>query len=261
MATTNQYKPLSTVSFKEGFSKAGIQSGLSSIKAALPSAVAVATLPVAASSGILKTAAPSIAAVGKSAISSVGKFIQSNPIKSAVGGLIGIGAVKENPKLLTETPTKISTGLVNVGSNIGQFSKTPSVESALNVYKQNPFIAGGLTAAGLGISAAAVAPLISSASQTSAIREQTAAILGSTGKIDQLKNNIPTSSMVGSGSSEISSTQTPSLSASYPEPTTQLVSYADKKSVSTTRKKIKRKNINTSPITIRNNILIANKNG
>jgi len=230
-------------------------------KAVGQGAIAVSA-PIVATSGAVSTlsraAAPIVAQTAKSAGTSVLNFIKANPIKSAVGGLIGFGAVRENPKLITEIPSKTSSGLVNVGANIGKFTEEPSVSSALDIYKQNPFIAGGLTAAGLGLSAAAIAPTISSISQTQAIREQTAAITSAT-------SGLTSGSDLGSGLINDKAITTlpyvPPLAASstYPDPNTQLTSYTNREPT-TYKKRKKSKTINRSAINIRNNILIANRN-
>jgi len=57
------------------------------------------------------------------------------------GTLVAGGAVASNPDILSKA-SNVPSGLVNVGSNIGQFSKEPTVENALNIIKENPVLVG-----------------------------------------------------------------------------------------------------------------------
>jgi len=241
-------------------------SGISNLKGAVAPTIATITAPVALGSGIIssttKAASPIVSSVSKNVASSITKTIAANPIKSAVVGLVGFGAVKENPKLISEVPSKTATGLVSIGENIGQLSKNPSVSGVLDIYKDNPVLATGITALAVGTTGKIVAPLVSSYLQTSSIRDLT----------EEISNKVPEPSIL-SGVTPPSDTQKSNLisnqldvpqelakaSPSYPEPNTQLVSYSDKK-LSTYKRK-QTKTLNKSPTIIRNTILIANKNG
>ena len=109
------------------------------------------------------------AKAGFSALSTRGKVLTVGaaiPVTSfLVSNPSAIGSIAETPR-----------GLSNLGSNIAEFVKEPSIEKAKNIFKENPVIAGTIAgAAAVGVGAGAVA-IGSNILNTAATKENTAAI-------------------------------------------------------------------------------------
>ena len=101
---------------------------------------------------------------------------------STGGKVIAVGAAIPVTSFLVSNPSAVGNiaeaprGLSNIGSNIGEFVKEPTIENAKDIFKENPLIAGGIAgAAALGIGAGAVA-IGSNLLNTAATRANTAAI-------------------------------------------------------------------------------------
>jgi len=208
-------------------------------------------------------AATAVSNVGKLAISKAGSLlgagskavaksatsqIAASPIKSTLiagtVGVAGVSAIKANPKIVTEGIPKGVSGISQVGTNIGKFTKDPSADSAKKIFSDNPIIVGGLLAGGAIAAGKGISSLAASAANTAAIREQT----------DTLKNQIP-NSPVGEYISGMP--VSPQQAANLPSEVTTK-SYGNSNGV--TKSKAKRKPLYKSPITVRNNINIFNKN-
>lgn len=188
---------------------------------------------------------------GFTALSSGGK------VAAVVGGVAGVGAVASNPKLLSkagEIPTKITS----LGSDVGTATLNPTKENLLAIYKNQPIIAGGLTAAGLGLIGKGLVGAGASVSNTLAIKEQTEAYKDYTAGLEQAAAGLNPQN--NQSPLYYSAGDPVAASRSYPEAATGLVSYSDKPPVVARMKKRKSKTIYRSPINIRNNILIANRN-
>jgi len=230
-------------------------SGLQNLSAGLKTAaVAVPLTKAAEIPGLAAKAVVAAKGVAASVGSSIGNYVKSNPIKSIAGGAVVTGAVVANPKIATSAPSKTIEGLYNTGYNIGQFTKNPTTDSFGKIYADNPIIAGGLTAAGLYTVGKGAGAIGASLLNTGAIKEQT----------DALKSSTPTNMLMPAGTTTPQSTSTsvPALAA-YPSPETGLTSYQIKSDNAVKKYKPRKKtqNLNTRPINIRNNIMIANKNG
>jgi len=108
------------------------------------------------------------AKAGFSALSTGGK------IAVGIAAPIAGAAVISNPNLLVKAGN--TSALSNVGANIGEFSKNPSLQTASQTFKENPIIIGGLAAAGGIILGKGITSAATSLANTAAIREQTATI-------------------------------------------------------------------------------------
>jgi len=105
------------------------------------------------------------------------KYTLTNPlavVKGAgvtLGATAGVSALVSSPKL-REKVLGIPEGAINVGTNIGSFAETPTLENGLRIVKENP----GLSAVALGallLSLGYTASLIASIMNTKAIKENT----------------------------------------------------------------------------------------
>jgi len=110
--------------------------------------------------------APEIPAVITGA-QTIAKTIYNYPkttVATAIGSLIGYGAIKENPqealKVATETPSKVTSGLVNQGSNLIKFGEEPSFSNAFAVAKENPYLTAGETLGGIYLLKSAIYPAL-----------------------------------------------------------------------------------------------------
>lgn len=96
-------------------------------------------------------------------------------------------AVINKPSLLVDTPSAV----LNFQENVGELIAQPSIEKAKDIIKENPITSAVAGAAVLGAGALAIAPVISSISQTSAIKEQTEAIKEATAQLPAESNAKP----------------------------------------------------------------------
>lgn len=119
------------------------------------------------------------AATGKALIPTTTK----GKIITAVAAPVVIGAVAKQPAQAAKALISAPSALANVGGNVANLASNPSLENLGNLYKENPVIVGGATAAVALLTAKGLFPAIATAKQTQAIQEQTAAIEAATGQI------------------------------------------------------------------------------
>lgn len=119
---------------------------------ALGGAVAIGT------KGVVKAAASLIPSTTK------GKII------AAVVAPVAISAVAQNPKIVTSTVPEVVPALTAFGSDIGKFSKDPSLENAKKIVTENPIVAGGLLLVG-GAAAIPAAAALTNAYENIQTRE------------------------------------------------------------------------------------------
>jgi hypothetical protein len=114
----------------------------------------VATIPA-----VISGVGASLAATGSSVAKTVTSAVAKNPLISAGVGLVGYGAVKNDPigtgKAVLSGTNKLGAGLINVGSNSQQFIANPSLDTGKKILTDNPLIVGGtaLVLAGGAVSA------------------------------------------------------------------------------------------------------------
>jgi len=227
-------------------------SGLQNLGAGLKSAVAVTGISTASKvPAVTSAVSKGVTTTAKAIGGSVSTFVKANPIKSSVGALIGAGVVAGNPRGTTKAIAQTPNALFNVGKNVGEFTAEPTWQKAQAIYKENPIIAGGLTAGGLYVAGKGISSGITSLINTSAIREQTETIKTQTPQI-----MVPS---IGTTTPQSISDNVPAM-ASYPAESTG-VGYLTEKPQKKYVARKKTQNLNTRPIHIRNNIMIANKNG
>ena len=172
-----------------GSGNSPISTGQSLINA-IPSAVAATLAIPAAASGLLSTAIPTIESAGS-------KFL-SNPITTtktvattAAAGLAGIAGVN----LLATSGTARAAVLnapssaASLGSDIGKAIDNPSISSLSNIYKNNPVLAGGLTALGIGAAGYGLSSTVSTILNTSAVKKNTIATAASGGSANSVTDN------------------------------------------------------------------------
>lgn len=215
--------------------------------------------------GAAATLTPVQIGVTKAATNTL-NLIKANPIISGVTGIVGAGAIAREPTKAAQlvdkaipTAQKGVSSLYDFGGDVAQIT-TP--KDVLNVAKEHPLITSGL---GLVLAGSAARGLSSGIILGKTLSEDNNKGFSSYLDYTPITPDIKTSSnSSGSGIPQLNdqktrdSFDTTTASPSYPEPTTQLVSYTDKKPVARMKRK-KAKTINTTPINIRNNILIANK--
>jgi len=129
------------------------------------------TAIAATGAGLAVAAVPAAAAVSvaKSAGSSIAKTAAANPIKTAIAVPIAIGVLSSDPT----APIKATGQLAQFGSDIGSFTKDPSLESGKEIISNSPLISTALATAGLVTVGKGVLPAIASIENTRAIRENT----------------------------------------------------------------------------------------
>lgn len=186
-----------------------------------------------ASKGIVATATSLIPATTK------GKVI------AAVAAPIVVGAVASNPVGTAKAVASTPSALANVGSNVGNLIANPSVANAKALVAENPVIVGGAVATAAVAGAAAIIPTIVNYENTKAVKENTAATIGSGSEVSVIDKSQGYFDKPASNNAP-----TPTL------PSTSTISSG------TTAKRKKRK-ANAKPsqiISQRVNIAIANRN-
>lgn len=93
----------------------------------------------------------------------------STKLGLAVAAPIVAGAVLDEPKRVTRT----AGGIANIEGNLFQVGKDPSLKNVKDVFLENPVIASGIAIAGAFALGSGVSRTISTALNTSAIRENT----------------------------------------------------------------------------------------
>lgn len=115
----------------------------------------------AAAAGLI--AAP--AAIGAGGIAKVGQAIAGSSLKTkaalAIGAPIALGAITHEPKVITRT----AGGLANLESNLYQAGKDPSFSNVVDVFKENPVLATGLTVVAGAGAAYGVSKLVDAATE------------------------------------------------------------------------------------------------
>jgi hypothetical protein len=222
-----------------------------------------------AASNPFTTALVGAAAVNPSAAIGTVKagFSSLNPtakVISLAAVPVVIGAVASNPKIVLRAGELPASG-GNIGSNIGTYTKNPTFENAANIFKDNPFlVSAGLIGGGLVVGKG-ISSIGASIANTAAVRENTQL----TSQVLSNADSLLTKKQDSAGSIIALPAQ-----SSYTTPFEEQKAYTNDETaaqpdivapVTTTKKtyiaRRKSKNINTRPITVRNNILIANKNG
>lgn len=227
-----------------------IQSNIKSSKESLATAGSAAGVVGAA------IAAPYVAP-------SVAKYVTSNPLKSigiGAGALVGGAAIAENPKIAIQAPSKTVSALTDLGTTAGKVSKSGSFGESyghLKSYVQEHPIATGIGVGAIGLTAIkGLFPAIATAQQTSAIKEQTQAYQSYTAGLE--------TAAAGLGAGSLTQSMPVMASPSYIQPATTKTSWGQSE-VTTTKKsypaKRKTKYLNRSPVNVRNQIVIANRNG
>ena len=216
--------------------------------------------------GAAATLAPVQAGISKAATGAVA-LIKANPIISSVGGIIGAGAVAREPqkalKLVDKAIPTAQKGVSSLYDFGGDVAQIKEVKDIVNVAKEHPLITSGLGLLLAGGAARGVSSGIILGKTLAGDDNKQSSYLDYE-PITPTQQTIPSQSPIKPESSGLiqksESIQSPLPAASsYPEPATQLVSYSQTPP-KTYKKRKKPKSIYRSPITIRNNILIANKN-
>lgn len=138
-----------------------------------------AVLSAAASNPFTTAAAGAVVAAPGAAAAALKAGFSALPASGKVATVIAApvvaGAVIANPNIAKEaakTPSKLS----QFGSNIGEFSKNPSVDSATTIFKDNPILtSAAVIGTGIVVGKGA-SSLIATAANTSAIRKNTEAV-------------------------------------------------------------------------------------
>ena len=190
--------------------------------------------------------------VGRSAAVKVGTAVIKNPVKAAVVSVAApavISAVVANPKIITEV-SKVPSKAAAFGSDVGTFTKEPTLNNALNIVKENPLIstliAGGAIAAGAGSIVTGIGAL-----ENIKTRE-------SVQDLTKQLSAVPTaeSVAVADTSKTITTTQTPFSPTTAITPAT-----APLPKTTTTRSLAKRKSkVKMPSINQRVNVIVQNKN-
>jgi len=143
--------------------KASVTSGFAP-KAAL--VVATAAAPKLA----LSAAKEIVVGAGKVASNEFSKLGLVGKTVVAVGTPVAVSTLVTSQKA-REGLVSLPSGLVNLGSNVGQFIDDPSVSNAVDIFKENPIIVGaGIAGAALAIGKGVV-PALATIANTRAINE------------------------------------------------------------------------------------------
>jgi len=192
--------------------------------------------------------------------------IQANPIKSTAIGIAGAGYVASNPygavKDVATGTNKLVGGLYNVGGNIRELQDNPTLANASKVFTENPLIvtAGAVSAGALGYYGLKAAQGFSSIETgTKDTSEFISKVKDTMPTLPTNIDTLPVSPLSPQGGNNSSMLPT---GGAYPAPNTD-VGYTNVDKLPSKSRTYKRKtqNLNIRPINIRNNIMIANKNG
>lgn len=206
---------------------------------------AYAVAAVAGTSSVVRGA---VSKVVTPVVSSVGKTIAANPVKTAIIALPVAGAIAAQPGKTIQAIASTPTGLVNVGKNVANLAAEPSVENAKTLVTENPVIVGSAAAAAaIGIGKTLI-PAIATATQTSAIKEQTKAIENATSSI-----NAPVPVAAAPVASIPTAPQTPITPATQP-----LIASAGSGTSTSKRKKRSSKAV-MAPINQKVNVIVNNR--
>jgi hypothetical protein len=152
-------------------------------------------LSTAASNPFTTAAVGTVAVIPKVAATSIISGVKALPpsvkVALAVSTPVFIGAAVSNPKIVGNVLTAPSS-LSSFGSNVGTFAASPSVDTGLQVFKDNPIISTAVIgAAGLIVGKGATGIL-----NTIALRENTAATNKVLENMETLTPNVPINSVL-----------------------------------------------------------------
>lgn len=122
--------------------------------------------------GVGGIAAKGAAATAKALIPATTKV----KVAGAAAALLATGAIVQEPLATAKAVASLPAGVVNVGGNVAQFAASPSLYTAKNIITENPLIASGLAAAGLLAVGGGIGTAAASLINTSATRQNTAAL-------------------------------------------------------------------------------------
>lgn len=152
----------------------------------LGSAIAVSGAALGLAAVGSAAGATGAAAIGKGAgvvaTKAATSFAKAKPLtKAAVvaGGMVAVPAVVTNPKLAEkglEAVAKTPSSLINIGTNIGEFTAEPSLEKAKEIFTENPLIVGGALAAGVLVAGKGLAGTAATIMNTQVTKENTQAM-------------------------------------------------------------------------------------
>lgn len=197
-------KPVTT--FTKGISagaaevKTQRETGLTLGQGAKQIGVILGTTAVAAGAVLAAAPAASTGAAGaavRSAVVSTAKAAVPTTTKgkviAAVAAPVVIGAVVREPAAAAKVISQAPSQLAQFGGDVAQFATNPSVDTAKQIIKESPVISAAVGVAVAGAAAAAILPAVSSARQTSAIKEQTEVLKdGSISVVDKSKGYFDT---------------------------------------------------------------------
>lgn len=188
-------------------------------------------------------------AAGRAAVVSVAKSLvpktTTGKVVAALAAPAAVSAVVSNPKIISEV-AKLPGKSAAFGSDVGTFTKEPTLENALNIVKENPLIstivAGGAIAAGAGALVTGVGALENIKTRES-VQELT----------NTLTNQLPTTAE----NKTVSTTQTPFSPTTAITPATAPLP----KTQTTGVRRLKRKSMR-SPVSVNQkvNVIVQNKN-
>lgn len=209
-------------------------------------AAVVGTAAALIAAPTLITKAGGIGGVAKGIASGIGKTSLGTKAALAVGTPIAAGAIVADPKILTRT----TGGAVNFGSNLYDLGKNPTVENAIDVFKENPVIATVAGATIVGATAGGAATAIQNYLNREATQENTEAIYRLTEHKNKNKDNILTPPIPPMGAG---SPSTPTNSLPAPIPLTQETMVVGKEAGVRNRKRSKKI---TAQAAIKNNVRV-----
>jgi hypothetical protein len=177
--------------------------------------------------------------VGRTAVIALLPKTPLGVVAAVPAALVGGSFIFNEPETAKDLAIDTTTGLINVGKNLGELVKEPTLENFKELVTDNPVLIGGAALAIGGAAAIAGAGIVSNILNREAVKENTEAILNSN------NNNLPL-------------TQTKKVDALAPilpiTPQTQTLT-------KTTTTKRKKKKINP-PMNISQkvNVMVNNKN-
>lgn len=133
-------------------------------------ALAIAA-PIAIAAGGLEAAGSAIAdlSLGQKVILGTG---------AAIAAPVIAGAVINDPKVATRALGSATQSAGSFESNLYKLGKEPSLENVEQIYKDDPVIAGGLTALGAIAAGKAATGIIATVANTRAVKANTEAMIG-----------------------------------------------------------------------------------